>query len=175
VKHIPDFIKSQPLHLVAPRKLLQEAVQIFRSIPESSQVFAQHNDDVRADFLCFADELQLVQASTASFIIAGYNDLFLLDRQRQRLERGILILDYGCIETVIVLPAAAPLAVCANARPAQRANTDEMDNDSRICSPRPGSHLSPAKLHPSALSRWWGLFAFDTSGRAAQAWQTGQA
>ena len=110
VKHIPDFIKSQPFHLAAPGKLLQEAVQIFRSISESSQVFAYHNDDVRADFLCFADELQLVQASTASFIVAGYNDLFLLDRQRQRLERGILILDYGCIETIIVLPAAAALA-----------------------------------------------------------------
>ena len=110
-KHIPYFIKSQPLHLAAPCKRLQEAVQIFRSIPESRQVFAYHNDDVRAHFLCFADELQLVQASTTSFIIAGYNDLFLLDRQRQRLERRILILDYGSIETVIVLPAAAALAV----------------------------------------------------------------
>jgi hypothetical protein len=48
-----------------------------------------------------------VQASAASFIVARYNDLFLLDRQRQRLERGVLILDYGSIETVIVLPASA--------------------------------------------------------------------
>jgi hypothetical protein len=48
-----------------------------------------------------------VQASAASFIIASYDDLFLLDRQRQRLECGVLIFDYGSIETVIVLPASA--------------------------------------------------------------------
>lgn len=48
-----------------------------------------------------------MQASAASFIIARYNDLFLLNRQRQRLERGILILDYGSIETVVVLAASA--------------------------------------------------------------------
>jgi hypothetical protein len=45
-----------------------------------------------------------VQASAASFIVARDNDLFLLDRQRQRFQSGTLILDYGSIETVIVLP-----------------------------------------------------------------------
>jgi hypothetical protein len=45
-----------------------------------------------------------VQAPAASFIIACYNDLLLLDRQRQRRKTGILILDYGRIEAIIVLP-----------------------------------------------------------------------
>ena len=61
----------------------QEIIIIFRCITEASEILAQHYNDIRAFLPSLTDELQLVEASLTSFIIASNNDLFLLYCQRQ--------------------------------------------------------------------------------------------
>ena len=87
-----------------------------------------------------------MQAPAASLIIACYNDLLLLDRQRQRRKTGIFILDYGRIEAVIVLPMPC-ISSPSECLFSKGSKTDKVDNDSGIRSGRPGSHLSRAKPH----------------------------
>lgn len=98
-----NLVKAKPFNLRTPQKAAQISVQALGGIAKLGQIFAQDDDDVWTNLLGFLDELELPQAAPPGFIVAGDDDLLLLDGQRQRLERRVLCLQYGCIEAIIIL------------------------------------------------------------------------
>jgi len=100
------LIKTEPLHFVTPRELLQEIVEVLARIPKPTDVFSEDDDDFWTQALSFGDQLQLVQATSSGLIVAGDDDVFLLNGQRQGLEGWVLRLEDRGVETVVVLTAS---------------------------------------------------------------------
>jgi hypothetical protein len=96
------LVESQALDFVVPREISYEPIQLFTGISEPRNVFSQFDHDVWAYSSGLSYELQLVKSSPPSHVIAGYNNLFLLDGQRKTLQLWTLSFEDGGIETVII-------------------------------------------------------------------------
>ena len=55
------LVEAKALNLLVPGECLEKGVQVLRSIPEAGEVLAEHDDYIRAYFLCLLDQLQLVE------------------------------------------------------------------------------------------------------------------
>lgn len=77
------FIKAQPFSFTTPGKAPQEVIVVPRRIPKASEIFAEHDDSIRAFLLGFCDALKLVETVTSGFVVTSDNDLLLLNSERQ--------------------------------------------------------------------------------------------
>lgn len=72
------LVKPKPLHLATPRVVLNKVVQLFAGVAEPTDILAQLYNYIWTYASGVPDELQLVQPSPASLVVACYNNLFLL-------------------------------------------------------------------------------------------------
>lgn len=101
------FVEAKPLDLVAPAVASQKIIIIFRCIAEAGQIFAKDQYHIGTHFLGFVHKLQLVKASSSSFIVAGDNDLLLLYSERQGPPTWILLFEDGGIEAISLKQSVA--------------------------------------------------------------------
>jgi hypothetical protein len=125
-QHIPHLIKAQTLCPVTPHGRPEPVVQLFARMSKGRQILAKHNDCLRTYFLCFGDQLQFSQASLTSLIVAGNNNLFLLDGKRQGFQCWVNVLDDRGIETIIVDVDQHPTVISHQPFPHRRARASSL-------------------------------------------------
>jgi hypothetical protein len=89
-----EFVEAKSFDAAPPDEAADEVVDFFRCIPKFGQIFTQNYDDFGTDALGIFDELQFVQATPSSLIVAGNNNLFLLHCQGLGLQGRLFDLEY---------------------------------------------------------------------------------
>ena len=95
------LIEAEPLDFVTPRIASQEIVIVLGCITEACQVLTEDDDHVRTLLPSFSHKLQLIETSSAGFVIASHDYLLLLYRKWQRLQLWIFPFENGGIKAVL--------------------------------------------------------------------------
>ena len=104
IELVSYLIEAESLDFVTPRIASQKVIIVLGCITEACQVLAEDDDHVRALLSSFSHKLQLIETSSAGFVIASHNDLFLLHRKWQRLQLWIFPFENGGIKAVLRVP-----------------------------------------------------------------------
>lgn len=77
-----DFIKAQPFRLAIPRVRSQEIEQSFAHIAERRQILAIYKNEIGTNLLCLRDEHELLDIAATRIVVAGGQDVLLLNAER---------------------------------------------------------------------------------------------
>lgn len=104
IKLVSYLIEAESLDFVAPCVASQKIIIVLGCITEACQVLTEDNDHVRTLLTSFSHKLQLIETSSAGFVIASHDYLFLLHGKWQRLQGRIFPFENGGIKAVLRIP-----------------------------------------------------------------------